>query len=102
MNKELLPILVTGVILLVAVAVDRSRRKRAKQISTSWNCFRCGKTLGSLQSAWLPVAGEGSNYTKARFCAKCAMRVYRFNRVVWLLLIGAFLATFVVLYLASP
>lgn len=60
-------------VLLVVYAFDRRNHRRAKDIRTAWNCFRCGVQLGPMESTEIRVAGS-EFATTARVCQRCASR----------------------------
>lgn len=77
-TKFLLLAVVIGLVFAV-YARDRYNHKSALQVRTSWNCFRCGVSLGPMQSAFIKVAGGEIGGTTARVCERCARR----DRRIW-------------------
>jgi hypothetical protein len=66
-------------VVLVVYALDRRNHRRAKDVRTAWNCFRCGVQLGPMESTKIRVAGSEFG-TTARACRRCARRD---KRVFW-------------------
>ncbi|RIX78604.1 hypothetical protein D3H34_16275 [Acidovorax cavernicola] len=71
-NQILLALLIA--LALGAFTWDRYNHRKAQQMSSSWNCFRCGTDLGPMQSVQIRVAGGPGPATLARACKKCARR----------------------------
>ena len=101
MDRSTAPILAIGAVLALVYWLDRKRQLRAKQVRTSWSCYRCNKDLGPMQSAILPVAGGSYAPIRARFCKACATTLKIRNAAIWLIVVTSFVATFAILYLAS-
>lgn len=80
MSTDLLFVAFVAVVLFGVFVWDRSNHRKARRISSSWNCFRCGANLDSMQSVFIRVAGGPGSATSARVCQSCAKRD---SRIWW-------------------
>lgn len=85
-------------VVLVVYAFDRRNHKRAKDVTTAWNCFRCGVLLGPIESTEIRVAGS-EFATTARACQRCARRDKRMWWAGMAIIGAAFAATALLLWL---